>query len=629
MPNFATVAAARKHLATLHSPTEKAAFVIKVAKARIDQEPIAALEFGEEALGWLEAPQHTLQKAEVCFELGRGYATVGDNERGIAFFEQAQTLFEELEKPERVAEIHIGMATVVWGKGDYDEGLERMYKGLELAEKYDNRRAQGWAHTFLGGFYYDLEAHEQAQFHYEQALPLTGTDKDPNVEARVLSGLCTVFIQKEDYAQAEAYAEQALALCQKHDMAYSRSRVLNDLGTIRKRQQRYPESFNFYQESLQIRRARSVQAAITTLTEMGELFLLQEHYDEARAYLSEAQEFAEHIEAKSKLARIHRLLSELSEQLEDYKDSLWHYKKASALRAKTVGDELQVKVRGLQSELAFERKSNEAEIERLRNVEIKRKNKAITDSINYAKRIQEALLPNTRLIRQYLPQFFAFYQPRDIVSGDFYWLHHDQNTNRTVLVAADCTGHGVPGAFMSLIGDALLKQIVQSQGIFAPERILEQLHKDVRRVLKQRQTQNRDGMDMTVCLIKHRQQEVQMAGAKNPLVYFRAGELYELKGDPFPIGGRQREKNRVFTRHQFSFAEEPVTFYLFSDGYQDQFGGAEGRKFMRKRFRNLLREIHILPMEKQLLELKRSLRQWQGEQRQVDDILVLGVRLAP
>ena len=266
---------------------------------------------------------------------------------------------------------------------------------------------------------------------------------------------------------------------------------------------------------------------------------------------------------------------------------------------------------------------------------------SITDSIEYAHRIQEALLPSLTLMQQTLPESMVMFKPRDVVSGDFYWfakagnqLNTSDQEQKVVLAAVDCTGHGVPGAFMSMAGDAYLNQIVKQQGVTKPDQILTALHQNIRLSLKQETTGNRDGMDVALVTIDQQKQEVHFAGAKNPLIYIQDGELHLIKGDKYPIGGEQREGVRTFTSHTIKTnPAKPTVFYLFSDGFQDQFGGAEGKKFMVSQFRDLLLSIHHLPMVLQKARLEQTLEAWLEDAEtgkkydQIDDVLVMGFKV--
>ncbi|MGK7394265.1 MAG: SpoIIE family protein phosphatase [Candidatus Cyclobacteriaceae bacterium M3_2C_046] len=262
------------------------------------------------------------------------------------------------------------------------------------------------------------------------------------------------------------------------------------------------------------------------------------------------------------------------------------------------------------------------------------KDNNITSSINYAKRIQEAFLPNLDLIQTHLPESFVYFNPRDLVSGDFYWFKYVAPVDddffsikeKIIISAVDCTGHGVPGAFMSLIGMELLNQIVNLKGITSAERILNELHRQIRHSLDQESSQNRDGMDMSLCVIHKEERALEFAGAKNPLIYIQNGELFHLKGDKMPIGGQQNEDKREFTPHRISL-KVPTTVYLLSDGIQDQFGGPENRKFMIKKLKALLLEIHQRPMEEQYAIIEDTVEQWKGQNKQVDDMLIIGFKI--
>ncbi|MDX2305897.1 MAG: SpoIIE family protein phosphatase [Microscillaceae bacterium] len=256
---------------------------------------------------------------------------------------------------------------------------------------------------------------------------------------------------------------------------------------------------------------------------------------------------------------------------------------------------------------------------------IEKKNHDITSSITYAKRIQEAMLPHIENIQAIIPELFVLFLPRDIVSGDFYWFA--EKNGKILIAAIDCTGHGVPGAFMSMVGDAYLNQIVKSEGITSPDLILNHLHERIRQALKQEETQNRDGMDMVICSLDLEQRVLEVAGAKNPLVLIQNNRVYQIKGDRNPIGGEQKETKRVFAKHRISL-DQPTWFYLFSDGFQDQFGGPEGKKFMVKKLRELFLEIHQKPFTEQHAILEQIFEDWKGaDNKQTDDVLIVGFKI--
>lgn len=256
---------------------------------------------------------------------------------------------------------------------------------------------------------------------------------------------------------------------------------------------------------------------------------------------------------------------------------------------------------------------------------VDQKNKDITDSINYASRIQEAILPLVDDLKAVLPDVFVLFRPRDIVSGDFYWFY--QKGRDVLIAAADCTGHGVPGAFMSMIGHTILNDVVAELETPHPDLILNHLNTRIRSALKQdQQNESRDGMDIALCRISLDTRELEYAAAMRPLYLIRDGQLDEVKADKFPIGGLQDGQEKIFTRHNFTL-KSGDGFYLSSDGYADQFGGPEGKKFMTKKFKELLQSLFGKPIRQQQDTLLNSFTNWKGEMEQVDDILVIGVRL--
>ena len=253
-------------------------------------------------------------------------------------------------------------------------------------------------------------------------------------------------------------------------------------------------------------------------------------------------------------------------------------------------------------------------------------NKNMTDSIEYAVKIQEATLPRIDKIKAELPELFILYKPRDIVSGDFYWF--SVVDEQMVIAAVDCTGHGVPGAFMSMIGNQLLHDIVNGQGITEPHTILNKLNARIRIALKQDELDNQDGMDITLCVIDKYKHQLTFAGAKNSLVYTQNGVLKEAKGDRTSIGGFQRPDFESFTEHTLTIDSPEQTFYMFSDGYQDQMGGQRGRKFMRKNLYNIFQDIHDKQMPLQQQALDNAFNDWKGDDfEQLDDVLVIGFRV--
>ncbi len=297
----------------------------------------------------------------------------------------------------------------------------------------------------------------------------------------------------------------------------------------------------------------------------------------------------------------------------------------SIFRLKKQRENLKRIVEERTKEIQIQKEEIEAKNETLseQNEEIIQKNNSITASINYAKRIQEAMLPLKEKITAGLKENFILFKPRDIVSGDFYW--YAEKNNKIIYTAVDRTGHGVPGALMSMIGSEILTTIV-NKNITKADEILEKMNESVIKVLKQdTEGFSQDGMDMALCVIDKENKTIEFAGAKNPLIYITNGKLIQVKANRSGIGGYQQEK-KDFSSHIIQY-ESPTWFYMFTDGFQDQFGGPNDRKYMIKRLKELLLDIHYKPMQEQHDILKKEIEDWMINSHQTDDILLACIKL--
>ncbi len=260
----------------------------------------------------------------------------------------------------------------------------------------------------------------------------------------------------------------------------------------------------------------------------------------------------------------------------------------------------------------------------LQSEKISEQNEEITDSIHYASNIQSAMLPSADVLENAGVESFILYRPRDIVSGDFYWAFHKDNF--LYFSAADCTGHGVPGAFMSMLGITFLNEIIIQDGISDTGSILTRLRQSIVSALnKKTATQRRDGMDMALCKIDISNNVLQYSGANNHCYLIRKGVLETIKADKMPVG-LSDSMGTAFTASEFQL-QEGDSLYLYTDGYHDQFGGPGNKKFMSKRFKQLLQEISPLSMSDQKVRLETAMDEWMGYHEQIDDILVFGVRI--
>lgn len=273
--------------------------------------------------------------------------------------------------------------------------------------------------------------------------------------------------------------------------------------------------------------------------------------------------------------------------------------------------------------LSTNKKNNK--ILKAQNEIIEEKNKSITDSINYAKRLQNAILPPKDIVDNILPEYFILYQPKDIVSGDFYWVsHHD---SKFMAAAIDCTGHGVPGALLSIVGHNAINQTVNELGITQPSKVLESMNSIIKKILHQDKGSDiKDGMDMALCTFDKQTYVLEYAGANNPVYIISEGKLNIIKASKLTVGSMQDNITEPPINHSVQL-KKGDSFYIFSDGYVDQFGGMDNKKFKTSRFQELLISINNLSMRNQKNMIQTKFKEWQGINEQVDDVMVIGIRV--
>ncbi len=255
---------------------------------------------------------------------------------------------------------------------------------------------------------------------------------------------------------------------------------------------------------------------------------------------------------------------------------------------------------------------------------IEETSKSITDSINYAKLIQHAMFVDRGILRNYIHDYFIIFRPKDIVSGDFYWFA--QVDQKLVVAIVDCTGHGVPGAFMSMIGYGILNEIVNLQHITQPAEILKNMNESLNKALKKsKDQQSYDGMDVAICTIDKENLELEFAGANRHLYYCNNRQIEQIKGNKFGIGGAHINSHKDFVNHKVAFNKNDRA-YLFTDGFADQFGGEKGKRMMTKNLVKLLNQTASCSITEQCHKLTEHLDKWQGKLEQTDDILLLGMQ---
>lgn len=513
--------------------------------------------------------------------------------------------------------------------GQLDKAFSCVHECLHYGELAGDARAIGWGNYAAGVFNFDLKDYATAKRYFQYTYDHCDAPRLRYGKARSATGLASVHIQYGEFEAAEHFLQEAMVIY--HDMEHlsGEARTLHELGSIAFRKNNFEAALAYHREALAARVSMThTQGIITSNLEIGKSLFKLERYDEAEQYLLEALKMAEAMLTKAKAYQAHEFLSLLYKAKSEPWKALEHFEKFQRIREEVSGEQAANRIRQMQTRVETEK----AEIERLRNVELKQafdiieeKNKSILDSIHYAQRIQRAMLPAEDEIREIFPEHFIFFQPRDVVSGDFYWT--TQKNGLLFFAACDCTGHGVPGALMSMLSAALLNEIVNENSVTQPAKILHLLRDAIIRSLRQTgaEGENKDGLDIALCSYDKETRLLNFAGAQNSAWILHGSEWLELPADKQPIGIHAGEL-RPFTNHAITLEAGDV-IYIFTDGFADQFGGPRGKKFKYRQLRDTLASIGSLSLREQKEELKKIFSEWRGPLEQVDDVLVMAVKV--
>jgi serine phosphatase RsbU (regulator of sigma subunit)/Tfp pilus assembly protein PilF len=623
----------------------------------------------------------------------------------LRYGSQAITLATKIRYERGLANAYNNMGVTYYSQGDYTKALDNYINSLRIREKLGDKSAMSKCYNNIGLIYYQQGEYGLASDYYTRSLRIKKELKDDLGVASSLGNLGNVLMGMYNDSPGKSlldsalhYHSEALKIQEEKDDKVGMAASYNNLGNIYLEQENYEQALHSQLRALVIQKEIGDQSGLAhSYINTGAIYEDMKKYDNAIRYYQDAVLLAKEIDDKPSMQAAYEGLSQCYEKMGEIPRAFDYYKRYTAVKDSILNISSSEQIAEMQAK--FDSESKEKQIELLRRQgeirelerereqsrekifrysiigglivllvlgalmynryklrreanarlesaynQIEHKNKEITDSIKYAKRIQQAILPPDDHIRKMFPQSFIVYKPKDIVSGDFYWM--ERWGTQVLLAAVDCTGHGVPGALMSVVGYNLLNQAVNEHGLARPGLILNALNKGISNTLRQKMEESsvKDGMDIALVSFDLQRMRLEYAGAYNPLYLIRNGQLIEIKGDKFPVGIFIGEEMKHFTNHEMEL-QPGDTFYIFTDGYADQFGmpGEEwskpreaafakaaevkGKKFKVRRLQELLLSIQQQSMEEQGRSLNTTIEQWKGELEQVDDILVIGVRV--
>lgn len=628
-----------------------------------------------------------------------------DPAKALRYAEEALKLAESTKRQKDIATSLHNMGNAHYNLAEFKLALFYYLKAFHIQEMIGNKRGILTASGSIGNVFLDMRQPDQALKYFQQALVISRELNNIRGIASCMVSIGTVYSEKKDFKNSLDYTFQALKLFDEIGYKEASATCLNNIADTYHQLKDYPKAMFYVTKAYETyKEAGNVYGMALALNNLGDFYGSTGDPAKALEYYERGLEQAQLIGAGDRMVAAYKGISksykkmgrfkealDINEKFQIMNDSIYNTTNSKQIAEMQTRYETEKKAKEIDL-LTKDKKIQEDELDRQRliswsmaiggilvlflallairaniqkrkaNKQLEEKNnkielaysiiedqhKDITDSIRYAERLQSAILPTSAFNSIFGDNAFVLYKPKDIVSGDFYWIEtsggqgpstgsgtgSSGETQQILFAAVDCTGHGVPGAFMSIVGHNLLKQAVKERGKTIPAEILNELNEDLSDTLRQKEDEStvKDGMDMALCaLSKNRSGEhsLQFAGANNPLWIARASDLSvmeEIKGDKFPVGIFIGETLNKFSNHTLSL-KTGDTIYIFTDGYADQFGGDKGKKFKYKQLQQLLLSINSKPMKEQREILDRTVNSWRGNLEQVDDILIIGVRV--
>ena len=516
----------------------------------------------------------------------------------------------------------------------YQIALSDLQKAFVMFFELDNKHAIATTLRSIGNIYKSLTQIEKALEHYYNALRFAKEVGDDQGVAFIYAHIGEAKFLKQDYEPALDFMIKAVETHTAINDEFGLANAYITLGQIYLATDQSQKALGYILQAITIsNKINHLRGIANANTLLGNYYRDQNNFTKAlyphQIAMSAAQEMSE----KNLISQIYKNISEVYSKAGNFEKALETYKRYDEVKTIVQNMNNEITLKTLQAQFELEQAEKEKEIYKFKNIElakanslIEAKNKDITDSIRYAKHIQEAILPDRSYMAKYLKEFFILYKPKDIVSGDFYWFL--EKNGLLYLAAVDCTGHGVPGAFVSIVGGNILNQVVRQGNFTKAADILNEVNRHFNMTIRQtfEESTVKDGMDLALCVIDLNNMCLDFCGAYNPIYLIRDGELSAYKGNKFPVGTFIGDEVKIFEGHNIPIRKGDM-IYLFSDGFADQFGGKENKKLMPRRFREVIIANAAQAPKVQLYALESFFEDWRGHNEQVDDILVVGFRI--
>jgi serine phosphatase RsbU (regulator of sigma subunit)/Tfp pilus assembly protein PilF len=556
--------------------------------------------------------------------IGVIYKEQGDYAKAIEYYTQSLKIGEEIGDKKRIAMSLTNIGVIYYRQGDYTQAIESQSKSLKIYEELGDKKGISYSLINIGNIYRDQNDYTKAIDYYIRSLKLREEVGDKNGIATSLNNIAFIYIEQGDYAKAYKYSLQSLTIAQEIGAALRIKEAASNLWVINKKLDHYKESLEMYELYISTRDSME--------SEENQKAVIQQEYK----YAYEKQAAADSVtNAEADKVKDALLTAEKAENKQHELEATAQKQQAyflygglglALLFGGFIFNRFRVtsKQKGVIEEQKGKVETTLQEVEHQKEI-IEEAHKEITDSIDYAERIQRSFLATKEILDTNLKDYFVFFKPKDVVSGDFYWA--DLLSNGTfAVVNADSTGHGVPGAIMSILNISSIEGAVK-EGATTPHEIFNKTRQSIIKRLKKDGSPEggKDGMDASIVCFDFENKKLTYTAAQNPIWVIRDNEVIQIKAEKMPVGKHELD-HMPFVGGELDL-QKGDQIYTLTDGFQDQFGGSKGKKFMIKKMREYVLSISHLPMQEQHQKLDEVFSNWKGDIEQVDDVCVIGVRI--